>query len=137
MDAVKLKTQRRVAPHDEEAMRKINIRLTAEQRASLLVIGDGNLSLGMRRVIEKAAELERTLPKEEWEELKRKSQAKKTPKKTKKTPAAKQPGRPALTEETIKRAQEMYLHQGRSIKEIAVTLNIHQSTVYKYLDVRK
>lgn len=136
MDAVKPKQRRRVAPYDEPAMRKRNIRLTAEQRAQLIVIGDGNLSLGVRRVIERAADLERTLPKEEWEELQKKRQAKKTSKKATKPLPAKPVGRPAITDATIKKAQEMY-SQGRSIKEITVALNLHQSTIYKHLDVRK
>ncbi|WP_143164384.1 terminase gpP N-terminus-related DNA-binding protein [Lampropedia hyalina] len=136
MDAEKPKAPRRVAPYDEPAMRKRNIRLTAEQHAELLVIGDGNLSLGVRRVIERVADLERILPKEGWEELQKKSQAKKTSKKAIKPLPAKPVGRPAITDETIKKAQEMYSH-GRSIKEITVALQIHQSTIYKYLDVRK
>ncbi len=118
-------------------MRKFNIRLTAEQHARLQAIGDGNFSFGVRRVIEEVAKLERTLPREEWEKLTKKSQAKETAKGASKKISAKPIGRPALADETIKRAQEMYSRQGRSIKEIAVALNIHQSTIYKHIEVRK
>jgi len=136
MDVVKPKPRRRVASYEEPPMRKINARFTAEQHAHLLVLGEGNASLGVRRALEYMAELEATLPLEEWEELIKSYRAKRTPQRPKKALSANTAGRPSATTETVKKSQEMY-SQGRTIKEITVALKIHQSTVYKYVDVRK
>lgn len=136
MDSVKPKSQRRVAPYGEEAMRRVSVRFTQEQIAALRVIGSGNVSLGVRLVIEKSEARERTRTREESEKLLKKYELEKTQKKIKKPLATKPTGRPAIANETLKKAQEM-LSQGRSIKEIELVLKIHKSTIYKYLDVKK
>ncbi|GJJ02383.1 hypothetical protein RugamoR64_29210 [Duganella rhizosphaerae] len=134
----KPKSKRHVAPYGEEAMRSYSVRLTKAQYEYFVEVGEGNLSLGVRRVIERIMELERTLPAEEWQRRLQAAKAKRAIRnRVKITPTANGRGRPALSAEKIKAAQDMYAHQGRSVKEIAEALQIHISTFYKYVDVRR
>ncbi len=132
MNVVKPKPRRRIASYEEPPLKRVNVRLTAEQHAYALIIGEGNLSLGVRRAIEYMA----TLPREELEEARKIYQAKRAPPQPKKALPAKPVGHPAVTAETVKKAQDMY-SLGQNIKEISGALNIHLSTVYKYVNVRE
>jgi len=136
MDVLKSKPRRRVASYEEPPLRKVNVRLTAEERAHLLEIGEGNASLGARRAIEYMRELEETLSPEEWDALLKSHHEKRAPQRSIKARSDKPVGRPAAMAETVEKAKEMYL-QGRTIKEISTELNMHQSTIYKYVDIRK
>lgn len=114
-------------------MRKYSVRLTKAQYEYAKEIGEGNFSLGVRRVLDafdESIQSQRTIVERGRLRL---------PKKciTRKRPTGKSRGRPALLATTIQAAQRMYSDQGLSVKEILATLNIHISTFYKYVDVRK
>lgn len=121
---------RRVVGYGEEPMRRYSVRLSKAEYEKVLEIGDGNFSLGVRRLIEKIDNLssaEKLQLSERHQQQRRKVRSN----------SARSRGRPSLTAETIKAAQDMYGLQGLTIKEITASLNIHISTVYKYVDVRK
>ena len=46
-------------------------------------------------------------------------------------------GRPGLSEQKIKEIKELYSNQDMSISEICERLNIHSSTLYKYVNKRE
>ncbi|WP_139335838.1 hypothetical protein [Janthinobacterium sp. TND4EL3] len=133
MSDTKPKSRRRVAPHGEEAMRTYSIRLTKAQYEYAKEVGEGNFSLGMRRIIEAYDEsipLQRTTVERGGLRLPTKCIVRKRP-------TGKSRGRPALPASIIQTAQRMYSEQGLPVNEIVTTLNIHISTFYKYVNVRK
>lgn len=113
-------------------MRKHSVRLTKTQYEYAKEVGEGNFSLGVRRILdayENSMQSQGTIVERGRLRLAKQCIARKRPTKSR--------GRPALPAATIQAAQRMYSDQGLSVKEIMTTLNIHISTFYKYVDVRK